>query len=220
MRSVLFGTEDAPRAALIRQAVEDRRMLDGLVPVLVASVVGGPSAECARALHTARALAVRAVVAPLLDAFDGSPASFLDTPDPLSTPPGRPLAVVAYACVRDLHVRGDARAGRFLRAGLAEPVLRVEAFYAMGAEEGAALVPHLAALLTETPALAAPAGTLFALRHRGEALAACQALASAPLAVRRAFGDALDRHLGRVKAVRLAVACRAALSLRGVDRTP
>ncbi|MCK6575698.1 hypothetical protein L6V77_31975 [Myxococcota bacterium] len=201
-------------------------MLAVLTPLIVAGVarpsgpIGAWALRAARALQVARALSVRAVVDPLLSAWEAEPDAFLTVLDPLSAPPGRPLAVAAYACVRALHVGGEPRATAFLHAGLGVPVLRVEAYYAIGAEAGAALVPHLAALLAERPELAAPAATLFALRHRDAALSASEALAAAPLPVRRAFGDALMRHLNRVKAVRLAVACRTRLSLRGGDGNP
>lgn len=212
---VLFGEDDDARAALLRRAVEDRRALGVLTPLIVAAVATPSVPMCARALHTARALALRAVVEPLLFAWERDSTAFLTETDPLSVPPGRPLAVVAYACVRELHVRGEPRATAFLHSGLGVPALRVEAFYAIGAEAGTALVPHLSALLAERRDLAAPAATLFALRHRGAALAACEALSAAPLSVRSAFGEALIRHLNRVKAVRLAVACRT--QLRGGD---
>jgi hypothetical protein len=216
----IFGEDDAARRALLLAAVQDRRVFAALVPVLQAGVASASTTERARAVHAARALAVRAVVEPLLAAWEAEPERFLDVPDPLASPPGTPLALAAYACVRDLHVRGDLQAGNFLRAGLAIPVLRVEAFYAIGAEAGGALVPHLAALLGARPDLAGPAATLFALRFREDALAACEALSTAPVAVRRAFGTALLRHLARVKAVRLMVACRASLFSREHGSAP
>lgn len=202
---VLAG-DAAVRAEAVRAAVEDRARYVALLPVLARAFGEGDTARRAAAVHVSRALMARPLVAPLLDAWAAEPSRFLGVPDPLR--PGSTLAESVFAFVREARARGQVRAEAFLREALAWPELRVEAFYAIGADDGAALLPHLGALLVQRPALAEALGTQYALLHRPLAVAACRALRDAPSETRRAFADALFRHLDRVHAVRLKVDCR------------
>ncbi|MEZ4472419.1 MAG: hypothetical protein R3F60_16820 [bacterium] len=76
------------------------------------------------------------------------------------------------------------------------------------ADAPAAILPHLAALLTEHPALAGEAGTRFALLFGEHCEAAAAAVAPLPAPTREAFAAALEKHLLRVHAVKRWVACR------------
>lgn len=200
------------RARIVRAAVEDRVVHAALLPVVEAGLRDADVGQRAVALQLARALMARSLLEPVLDAFAAAPEAFLGVPDPEARAPGGgTLAQAVFAFVREARPRGHARAEAFLRQALSWPELRVEAFYAIGMDDGAVLRPHLVALLADRPDLAGPLGTQYALLHRGDALAACETLAAAPEAPRRVFWTALSRHLDRVHAIKLKVACRRAL---------
>ena len=205
----VLSADPAARAEWVRAAVEDRARYLELLPVLRRGFFEASVGRRAAAVHVARALMARPLVESLLDAWAAAPDRFLGVPDPLRA--GATLAESVFAFVREARARGQGRAEAFLREALAWPELRVEAFYAIGADDGAVLLPHLGALLVQRPALAEPLGTQYALLHRHLALAACEVLREAAEAPRRAFADALFRHLDRVHAVRLKVECRRVL---------
>ena len=206
-----LSTDPDTRARIVRAAVEDRAVHAALLPVVEAGLRDADAGRRAVALHLARALMARSLLTPVLDAFDAAPEAFLGVPDPEARTGAGTLAQAVFAFVREARPRGHARAEAFLRQALSWPELRVEAFYAIGMDDGAVLRPHLVALLGERPDLAAALGTQYALLHKDEALAACEVLSAAPEAPRRAFWAALSRHLDRVHAIKLKVACRRAL---------
>lgn len=208
-----WGLTPVEQAAWVRRCVADAAALAEVVPHLVAGLADSRPERRGEALAWARGLCARAVLPAVLEAFEAAPERFLGVPDPWGRG-GATLAVSLFAFVREARTRGEPRAEAFLRAALAFDELRVEAFYAIGATDGAALLPHLERLLSQRPDLAAALGTQYALRHRELALQAAERVAAAEAGPRAAFESALCRHLDRVHAVRLKVACRQALRSR------
>ncbi len=100
---------------------------------------------------------------------------------------------------------------RALRWAMGVPELRDLAWHALGADEPEATLPHLEALLTESPELAGPVATRFALVHGSHCVAAAEACAGLPESTRRVFGTHLEKQLKRVFQVRRWAECRRAL---------
>ncbi|MCB9553327.1 MAG: hypothetical protein H6705_15890, partial [Myxococcales bacterium] len=140
----------------------------------------------------------------LLAALRDHPADWIAIPDPEH--PDRTLAQAALRLA--LTLAGPRRLADTLRWALTVPELAPDAWHALGADDPDAVLPHLAALLTTTPALAPAVATRFALVHTARSADACRALAPLPEATRRAFAAALEKHLRRVSALRQWITCR------------
>lgn len=196
----------ADRAWLVRAAVVHGDFARALADAARVSLSARDPRARAAALAVVEALSARAVVGAVIDAVRGAPGDWVGVPDVIA---GGTLAQTALRLA--VESWGARRAADFARWALGVPELRVDAWRALGAEDPHIVLPHLAVLLSEAPALAGEVATRFALVHGEQCVAACDAIAGLPMETRRAFGATLEKHLRRVFAIRRWVECRRAL---------
>ena len=188
------------RAAVVHADLAE--VVSARLPGLLAS--GQPRAQAA-ALAVAHGLCARSLTDTVCEALP----ALTGVRDPLD--PEQTLAHRALYFLIEIARPSHQAAQRAIRAAMAEPGLRIVAWGALGNAPASASLPHLFALLDEAPDLAGEVGTRYALVHTESALAASEILATAPLEVRQAYADTLEKHLKRIFAVKKWVVCRRAL---------
>lgn len=196
--------DPAERARQVRLAVERPSHAEQLYIECRSGLDGTPQ-QTGAALQTAHALMERRLVPAVVERLLRGGWDAVADP----TQPGQPLAASALAFVVD--VGRPAQADPAVRHCLSVSNLRARAWRATTPAHADAVLAVLPALLAEAPALAGPVATRFALLHRDHCVAAAEALADAPDAVKAAFGADLRKHLERVSRIRLWVACRTVL---------
>ena len=198
----------ANRGWLVRAGVVDPPFASALLAAARAGLAD-PSAQVrGAALQVADALLARPLLDRVVDCLIDAPHAWFGVTDPVT---GGTLAQGALRFVERAAPPGHPARARVLRAALPVPEVRVQAWRALGADDPAAVLPHLATLLTDAPGLADELATRLALLHLDLCEPACVALADAPESVRRAFANPLERHLKRIFAIKRWVACRRAL---------
>lgn len=206
----LIASDRGERAWLVRAAVVHGPLAGALTSVARAMLADPRPRARAAAIEVAEALLLRSLVGPLAAELRADPgradARWLGVPDPLA--PERSLARAAFEFVLLAAPRGRADVQGLIRWAMAVPELRVPAWHALGNEAPEAVLPHLGALLIEAPELAEAVATRFALVHTEHCHDAARAVAPLPEATRRAFADALSKHLKRIFSVRRWAECR------------
>lgn len=221
--------DEATRAWLLRLAVVQAEVAQALVAAVPSWLDHADAAVRAVGLQVAHGLCARQLTAEVARCLTARAPQYVGVADPLgplvtwtgavgkAAPTGLKVGVAGTLAERALRylvevpVAGSAAARPGLAAALLVPALRVAAARHLIDEDPAALVPHLAHMLTEDPTLAGPLGTRFALVHAELAVAAAQAAAAAPEPARLAFAADLEKHLRRVFAIKTWVLCRQAL---------
>ncbi|MCB9521959.1 MAG: hypothetical protein H6702_01095 [Myxococcales bacterium] len=206
---------EALRAALLDDAQRPRLVRAGVVDPHVAQAADAwvqpllfdpdPRAR-AVGLQVAHAGGSRMHARPVAQALVERAQAFVGVPDPLH--PGQTLGQSALRYLVAVPGPGHSAARAGLAAALAHAELRLEAWRALADEDPAVLLPHVGDLLAQAPELAEPVGTRFALVHTAHVEAACLAVAGLPEVTRRAFGQAVEKHLKRIFQVKRWVACR------------
>ncbi|MFN3197833.1 MAG: hypothetical protein ACE366_05380 [Bradymonadia bacterium] len=205
MSAALLHSE-ASRSWLIRAAVESPALAEAMEDVAADWLAGGTTLERAVAIHTGRALMARMLIAPVVQGLSAQDGRFVGVEDALA--PGRTLAQTALDFLIQVRPRNHRASAEVLRASLAVPELRVEAWRAICADDPEGPLPYLADLILGSPELAGPIATQYALVHTDHCEAAARAVADLPEPLKRAFAEALHKHLDRIHSIKRWVYCR------------
>lgn len=201
--------DDAQRPRLVRAGVVDHQVAQAIDDWVV-DLLGDPDPRARGvALQLAHAGGARWHARPVARALAERAADFVGVPDPIQ--PGQSLGQSALRYLVAVPGAGHSAARSGLAAALAHGELRLEAWRGLADQDPAVLLPHVADLLRQDPALAEPVATRFALVHTDHAEAVCAEVAGLPEATRRAFAQALEKHLKRIFQVKRWVVCRRVL---------
>ncbi len=195
---------DRPR--LVRAAVVHAFFAHQVINACTAMLADERGEWRGTAIRVGHGLLARALAEPLAAVILSDSKDFYDVLDPV----GRhgTLAESAVAFLAEVPSAGHPGARAALRHAMGRPALAPLAWKVVGGEDPDAVLPHLAALLTAHPGLAAEAGTRFALLFSDRCEEATTQVAGLPEATRRVFGAALEKHLLRIHAVKRWVQCR------------
>lgn len=197
--------DDRRRPWLVRAAVENAGLADAVDEIAIGLLASDDPHARGVALQLGRALMTRALISAVLKALE-RPEGLVGCPDPQQ--PRQTLAQSAVDYLVEVRPRGHRAIERALRAAMAFPELRTRVWDALSGEDPEAMLPHLAELIEQAPELARAVATRYALVHTEHCEAASEAVIDLSPELKAAFGEALNKHLTRIHAIKRWVACR------------
>lgn len=203
------------RAWLVRASVVSERLARRVEHACAALLESPDPVERSAALHVGIGCYARGLAPAAVAAWDRDPSQFVGVPDP-----SRPGGTLAQAMLELLVLVSGPHAPesrRVILEGLGFPELRVPAWHAAGRDAPEAVVPHLAALLTEAPELVESVATQFAVVHTEHCPAAAAEVARLPRPLRARFERAIKHQLERIRAIRIWATCRNLLRASDAD---